>query len=222
MSIIKDVYNGITGKTAADAAKKASGISADAQQKGLDYLMKANESPLAAQQQGLSGLMDFYGGNQQNVVNQAMQSPFYNSMIGQGEEAVLRNAAVTGGLRSGGTQQGLAQNSQNILQMLVNQQLGGLQGLAGVQTNNNAISQGYGNIGNTQAQGVTAAANAKQQGLGNIINLAAMAAGGGSGGGMFGGQGGSGMFGGGGNAISTDSFINSQNLQGSGFTGFGV
>jgi len=218
MSFVKDVFNGITGKTAADAAKKASGVSADAQQKGLDYLMKANESPLAAQQQGLSGLMDYYGGNQQGVIDQAQQSPFYSSMINQGEEAVLRNAAATGGLRSGSTQQGLAQNSQNILQMLVNQQLGGLQGLAGVQTNNNAISQGYGNIGNTQAQGITAAANAKQQGLGNIINLAAMAAGApGGGGGMFGGATG----GGGGNAISTNSFINSQNLQGSGFTGFG-
>lgn len=177
MSFVKDIIGGITGSTAADASIEAAGVSADAQSEALDYLKQVNAVPQQYKEQALGQLGDFFlDGNQQQFVDQSMANPFYQSMIGQGEEALLRNQAVTGGLRSGGTQQALAQNSQNVLQNLVGQQLGGISGLAGLGTNENAIAQQMGNIGMTQAQGITGAAQAGQQGIGNIINLGATAA----------------------------------------------
>lgn len=182
MSIVGDIFDGITGKTAQEASQRAAETQAGYQMEALDYLKQANAPLQEAQQFGLGALMDFYGGDQQGMIDQVQQSPFYNSMIQQGEEAVLRNAAATGGLRGGNVQQALAQNSQNVLQGLVGQQLGGLGGLAGTSTNVNNIAGMTSGIGQTYAQGDIAGAQARQQGLGNIMSL-----GGSLVGGLFGG-----------------------------------
>ncbi len=81
-------------------------------------------------QQAFQDLAGYYQGNQQPVINQAMQSPFMSQLVSQGENAIARNAQMTGGFRSGGTQENLAQNSQNVLMDLVNQALQGKQGIA--------------------------------------------------------------------------------------------
>lgn len=75
-------------------------------------------------------LADFYSGNQKPIINQAQSSPFMSSLINQGESAIARNAQMTGGLRTGTTNENLAQNSQNVLQALVNQILQGKQSIA--------------------------------------------------------------------------------------------
>jgi len=54
-----------------------------------------------------------------------------------------------------------------------NQQLGGIQGLAGLQSAAPQIAQQYGQIGETNAMGQIAAAQAKQQGINNCLTLAA-------------------------------------------------
>ena len=102
-----------------------------------------------------------------------MQSPFYQSMLQQGEDTILRNASATGGLRSGNAQQALAQNSQNVLNNLVQQQLGGISGLARTPLNTNQIASQMGNIGRQAGQGYLDAYGAQQQGLGNLIGLGA-------------------------------------------------
>ncbi len=81
-------------------------------------------------QQAFQDLAGYYQGNQQPVINQALQSPFMSQLVSQGENAIARNAQMTGGFRSGGTQENLAQNSQNVLMDLVNQALQGKQGIA--------------------------------------------------------------------------------------------
>lgn len=171
MSFVGDLWDGITGKTAAEASTEAADTSVAFQREALDYLKQSQEPLLQAQQFGLSGLMDYYGGNQQGLIDQVQSSPFYSSMVDQGEEAVLRNAAATGGLRSGATQQALAQNSQNVLQGLVNQQLGGLQTLSGYQPNTSGVASMTSGIGSTLAQGQLGAAQAQQAGLGNVMSL---------------------------------------------------
>ena len=109
---------------------------------------------------------------QQRFVDRVQASPFYNSMISQGEDAVARNASVTGGMRSGNIQPGLAQNSQNVLQNLTNQQLQGLFSFAGTPSNANAISAQYNGMGNTTGAGMMGQAQAMQdmyQGIGDSI-----------------------------------------------------
>jgi hypothetical protein len=147
MSFMGKIFDGITGKTAANASREAADTSVAFQREALDYLKQSQEPLLQAQQFGLTGLMDFYGGNQQGLIDQVQANPFYQSMVSQGEEAVLRNAAATGGLRGGNVQQALAQNSQNVLQGLTNQYLGGFGQLAGYQPNTAGVAQATSNIG---------------------------------------------------------------------------
>jgi hypothetical protein len=113
---------------------------------------------------------------QQGLIDDVMQSPFYNSMVNQGEQAVARNAAATGGFRSGTAQENLAQNSQNVLQGLVNQRLGGLQGMVNGPSNTNAIAGSMAGIGQTQGQGIMAQGQIQQGMYQNLGNLAGMGA----------------------------------------------
>lgn len=160
-------------------AAEASRMSAEGQQQGLDYIKRLDAPLVGYRNQALGGLSDYYMGGpqgQQSFYDNAMQSPSYQNLINTGEEAVLRNAAATGGLRGGGTQQALAQNSQNVLQGLVNQNLQGLQGFANPNLNTGNIAQMYGNIGDTRAQGVTAANQYQQTQQGQLLSAALGAA----------------------------------------------
>ena len=109
---------------------------------------------------------------QQQFIDDVQQSPFYQSMVDQGEDAVARGASYTGGVRSGGTSEALAQNSQNVLQGLVNQRLGGLTTMSRLPSNTNNIAAGMAGVGNTQAMGQVAVGQIEQQriqGLGTAI-----------------------------------------------------
>lgn len=121
-------------------------------------------------------------GSQQALIDQAISSPLYGAIMGgqeAGEEAILRSAGATGGMRSGNAQYGLYDyNTQLQNQALLesyNQQLAGLQSLAGMPSKASEISGQMAGIGQTQAQGITAAAQAQQaasqQGIGNIMGL---------------------------------------------------
>jgi len=104
-----------------------------------------------------------------------MQDPFYQGMLDVGEEAVLRGASATGGLRSGSTSEALARNNQAILRGLYGEQVAGLQGMAGLPSYAPQIAQATSGIGQTLAQGQIGAAQAQQTGqqqsMGNIMGL---------------------------------------------------
>ncbi len=85
---------------------------------------------IQAGDQAFGELADFYGGNQQTIIDQAQASPFLSSLVNTGEESIARNAQMTGGFRTGTTQENLASNSQNVLMNLVQQILGGKQSIA--------------------------------------------------------------------------------------------
>lgn len=107
---------------------------------------------------------------QQAFIDEVMASPFYQSNIQQGENAVLRNVSATGGLRSGAANEALAQNSQNVLQNLTNQRLQGLQGFTGGAGLESQISDLISGIGKTTGQGTIAAGQAQADASGNTIN----------------------------------------------------
>lgn len=186
-STVGDVFGGLTGASqAADAAEKAANQQYAAQLQALNYLKETNALPNEIRDQALSKLQDIYinGNGQDSLINQAQSSPLYQAIMGSqksGEDAILRNAAATGGLRSGNANYNLAdyntQLQNNALLQSYNSVLGGLTSLAGTGTNENSIANLISSLGTTQAAGTTASASAQQQGLSNFYNLLGTAAG---------------------------------------------
>lgn len=153
------------------ASEEAAQTSADYQNRALDYLMQQDELPTQLRDQGLTALGDYYSGNQQGLIDQVQTSPFYQSMMEQGQDAVLRSAGATGGLRSGNVNTALAENSQNVLNNAVQQQLSGLAGLAGLGTNTNTIANQMSNVGNTLSEGIIGSEQSRQAGVSGLINM---------------------------------------------------
>lgn len=195
-----------SGKKAADSSLEAAQIAADAQREALDYLKQQEALPTeirdkALQSGMISNLLDggqlYQRPDQAALVQQAQSSPLYSAIMGgqqAGEEAILRNQAATGGLRSGNTSAALADYNTNLQnqallqsynQALAEQQYGNqllgsefssLMGLAGMPSNANAIANMTAGIGQTLSQGEIAAAQARQAGSqqqsGNLMGLA--------------------------------------------------
>tara|TARA_R110000764_G_scaffold57488_2_gene125135 strand:+ start:8089 stop:8946 length:858 start_codon:yes stop_codon:yes gene_type:complete len=121
------------GKAADAAAQQANDLGQQtlAQQQQLQTEIGGIYNPtMEAGNQAFGDLASYYQGDQQPIIDQAMQSPFMSSLVSQGENAIARNAQMTGAFRSGTTQENLAQNSQNVLMSLVDQVLQGKQGIA--------------------------------------------------------------------------------------------
>jgi hypothetical protein len=99
-------------------------------------------------------------------------------MIGNqaaGEEAILRGASATGGLRSGNVQENLARYSTDLRNQALltsyQDQLQGLRGLAGIPGQTENIAGVMGNIGQTQAAGIVAQGQIQQQQLQGISDI---------------------------------------------------
>lgn len=131
--------------------------------------MQAGQGALG-QQQALLGLAGPEA--QQAAINQLQQSPQFQSMLAQGEEAILQNASATGGLRGGNTQAALAEFRPQLLSQLIQQQMAQLGGLSAMGQQGAMGAAGFGqqsaaNIGNQYgAMGQAAAGSAMAQGQG--------------------------------------------------------
>ena len=181
MGFIGDLFGG-GGDDAAKSSIKASEIAADAQREALDYLKEREAIPQQYREGALNTLGGLYGleggtGNQQELIDRSIQSPLYQQLMGGrqfGEDAILRNAAATGGLRSGNVQGALydynTQLQNNALLQSYNQQLMGLQGLANLPSLAPTIANNISGIGQTLGQGQIAAAQAQQAGGQNSMN----------------------------------------------------
>ena len=151
-----------TGGTQAAKDAKLAGEQSLAEQQALKQEIGGIYDPrMQAGNQAFGELADFYGGNQQGIIDQAQASPFMSSLINQGEESIAKNAQMTGGLRTGTTQENLAGNSQNVLMGLVQQLLQGKQGIA---------QSGYGaqDAYTNAMQNITAGAGATRGQIANV------------------------------------------------------
>lgn len=185
-NVLGGLFGGGGGKDAAKASIAASETQAEAQREALDYLKEVEAVPRQYREGALGALGDFYGlggaDAQQSAVTGLQASPIYQAIMGgreAGEESILRNQAATGGLRSGNTQEALydynTQLQNQAMLQAYQDQIGGLGGLAGLQSYAPQIASGTAGIGQTLAQGQVAAAQAKQagsqQGFGNLMGL---------------------------------------------------
>ena len=182
---------------------RAAEIQAQSQREALGYMKEREALPRQFSEGALRGLGGIYGlaggtGNQQDLINRAIQSPLYQSIMGgqeAGEESILRSASMTGGLRSGDVQSNLydynTQLQNQALLQSYNQQLQGLQGMAGLPSNTNQIAQqmsgigqtlgtGIAGAGQTQAQGIVGGTQAdlqsRQQGMNNMLGIGSLIA----------------------------------------------
>ena len=179
MSFVTDMFGG-GGDDAGDAAIQASRPAVKAQRNALRYLKQTERIPQRYREEALGDIRGAYSGTgeeQQQIIDRAISSPLYGAIMGgqeAGEEAILRNAAMTGGMRSGNVQSNLydynTQLENQALLQSYNQQMGGLQSLAGLPSLAPQIAQGISGIGTTLGQGQIAAAQAQQQGTQNMYS----------------------------------------------------
>jgi hypothetical protein len=126
------------------------------------------------QQQSLIGLQGPEA--QQQAIEALQSSPQFQSLIQQGENAMLQNASATGGLRGGNVQGALAQFRPQLLNQLINQQYGRLGGIAGagLGVTGDILSRGQASAAGQAAAGMASATN-----IGNLLaNQASATAGG--------------------------------------------
>lgn len=190
-----------TANQQAKAAGKASKAQSAAAQAGIeeqarqfDALQKLLSPYVTAGTGSLTAQQDLLGLNgpeaQQKAISGIQGGAQFNALNQQGQNAILQNAAATGGIRGGNTQAALAQFSPQLLNQLINEQysnLGGITALgqssaagvgnAGMQTGTNIANllqqQGAAKAGGYIAQGNANAgyANALTSGLGAFIGM---------------------------------------------------
>jgi hypothetical protein len=195
-----DAISSITGaKQAGQAAEKAGQLQAGMAEKGIEEqrrqfdklvelmapFVTSGQAAIGAQQ----GLIGLSGPEQQAQAIQALQtSPQMQAMIQQGENALLQQAAATGGLRGGNVQAALAQFRPQMLNQLINQQFANLGGLsqlgqaaaAGQASSGMAMAGDVGNLlgqqGAALAGGILAKGNVRRQTFGDVMKVAGTAA----------------------------------------------
>lgn len=174
---------------AAGATEAAAKMSTDAQLAQLDYLKEVDKLPKQYREAALAKIGGAYGvgepGQQAEFFKGLQDNPLYQSMIASGEagkqageEAIMRQAGATGGLRSGNVQSNLYKFNTEFDTDLKNKallatyedQIQGLRGLANLPGQTTNIAQTMGNIGATQAQGIVAQGQIAQQGIQGATN----------------------------------------------------
>ena len=181
MGFVKDIFGG-GDDDVQEAPQEAAGVQAQYQKEALDYLKEINKLPQQYKEEALTKLAGVYGlpggeGSQQELIDRARSSPLYESIMGTrdlGEEAILRNASATGGLRSGNLQSAMYDyNTQLANQALLesyNKELAGLTGLTGLATNEQQIAANMAGIGQTYAQGIIGEAQSRAAGQQSSFN----------------------------------------------------
>lgn len=112
------------------------------QQTRSDYLPYTQAGNAAIDQ--LSQLVTGYRDDPNGLTARIKSDPLYESLYRNGEEALLQNAAATGGLRGGNTQRGLADFGADTLSTVYQQILGNLGGVAGMGLGATGSVAGFG------------------------------------------------------------------------------
>jgi len=188
-SLIGGAMQSSAAKSAGAAQERAAMMNVEEQRAAREEMRRLLEPYVAAGGPALQAQMASLGlrgpEEQAAFVQQQEQSPIFQALARQQEEAILQNASATGGLRGGNVQGALAQFRPALLNQFLTQQyerLGGMTALgqrsaAGVGA---AGQESAGAIGDLLAQMGAAQAGAKlgsAQAWGNVLSLPAQFAG---------------------------------------------
>jgi hypothetical protein len=177
MSLLGAEQKRKSASQASSAQQQSYQMGIDEQRRQFDELRKLLQPyteaglPALKQQQALLGLEGQEA--QQAAISAIENQPGFQSMVQQGENAMLQNASATGGLRGGNLQGAMAQFRPQMLAQAIQDQysrLGGMTslgqqsaagvGTAGMQTGRD-IAGLLGNIGAAQAGGILGQGKAK-------------------------------------------------------------
>lgn len=146
-------------KTAASAQTAASDAAVAEQQRQFDAMKELLAPYVAAGEPAIQqmGVLAGLGtpSEQKAAISAIEQSPLFQAQVRQGEEALLQQAAATGGLRGGNVQAALAQYRPTMLQQAIENQYSKLAGLGQI---------GQASAAGQAAQGIQSASN-----IGNIL-----------------------------------------------------
>lgn len=188
-SLIGGAMQSSAAKSAGAAQERAAMMGVEEQRAAREEMRRLLEPYVAAGAPALQAQMASLGlrgpEEQAAFVQQQEQSPIFQALARQQEEAILQNASATGGLRGGNVQGALAQFRPALLNQFLTQQyerLGGMTALgqrsaAGVGA---AGQETAGAIGNLLGEMGAAQAGAKlgsAQAWGNVLSLPAQFAG---------------------------------------------
>jgi len=197
ISAVTTIGGMIIGNKQSKAAQSAVSDAASAQQQQAAAAIRVQQQQFAriaqmllpyraagqkaiVNQQRLLGLL---GDKQQAaVIKQIEQSPEFEAMFKQGENAILQNASATGGLRGGNVQRALSQFRPSVLSNLLQQHFQNLGGLSSLGQSSAAMVGNAGqqmgiNVGNllegigaSQAGASLAGAQISNNNLSNILS----------------------------------------------------
>lgn len=153
----------ISAKVQSDSAKRAASAQIKSADRGIEetqrqlYAAQELQRPYAEagelsleQQMALSGMS---GQEAQREAIAAIEGgQEFQYLTRQGEDAILKNASATGGLRGGNTQEALAQFRPHILSSLINDQYARLGGVTSLGQN---AASGIGNAGLQTGQNIS-------------------------------------------------------------------
>jgi len=194
MGFVRNIVGGITGSTAANAARDAAQIQADSGQQAIEEIRRSTAEGQAFlqpfQQLGQQGLdQSSFMTDPQEQFDFLQNNPLFQMGLDNANTVTQQSAAARGRLSAGDTMQQLNNNAlltaapliagqKNSIQNLLNQGLQTAQGQGNI-----AIGQGT-NIANTTtdigaalAGGQVGAANARSQGAQNLLSLGGQVAG---------------------------------------------
>lgn len=164
LSFVGDLLGSITGsnkqaKAAQQAANTQAGVAqqAIAEQRATRLANEQRSQPFVdagsaaiAQQMALTGLNGTAA--QQGAINGLLTGPEFTTALSQGEEAILQNAAATGGLRGGNINNSLSRFRADLLASTIANQYGRLGGLSSLGQN---AAAGVGNQGIASANAIS-------------------------------------------------------------------
>lgn len=161
------VIGGVASNSAANKAAGAASSAANTQQiaaweaevrqqNNLDYVRNLMQPYTDAGKFGVDRQQQLLGAYGPDVQKQAYDnisnSPGFNSVVQQGENAMRQNASATGGLRGGNFEAALAQYRPSMLQAAIDQQYTRLGGLANIGQN---AAAGVGNTGSATTNNIS-------------------------------------------------------------------
>jgi len=172
---------------AANAQQQSNAAAVAEQQREYDTSRSDFAPYLGIGTSALGPLGDLIGLNGNDAAQSAIEalknSPMYQSLFNNGQEAILQNASATGGLRGGNTQFALANFGRDTLSQVLSDQFARLGGLAGLgqnaagsiaslgQNKANQISSLFQQSGNAQASSALTNAGIWAGTLNNLVPL---------------------------------------------------
>ena len=154
------------GYFANKSSKKAAKAQANAMDAYLAQMRQGRDKAISYQQpyeqagrSGLNLLQQYLTGDPMATQNRLEQSPGYQFRLSQGQNSIQNLLASRGGLKSGGAMKALEQFAQGTASQEFGNQVGYLQGLAGM--GQNAATS----MGNAELFAGSNMANASQQGI---------------------------------------------------------